>query len=82
MVLRVHTLAVDLWDGRTIIVRLACYATLLDATSEQRANWNIAGAGYGIDWPEIDEDFSVEGLLRVHQPLRTRRIRGGKSRLV
>jgi len=24
----------------------------------------IAGAGYGIHWPEIDEDLSVEGLLR------------------
>jgi hypothetical protein len=30
----------------------------------QRANWQIAGAGFGIHWPEIDEDLSSEGLLR------------------
>jgi len=27
-------------------------------------NWKIAGGGYGIHWPEIDEDISTEGLLR------------------
>ena len=34
-----------------------------DATPEQRANWEVCGAGYGIHWPEIDEDLSTEGLL-------------------
>ncbi len=58
------TMAVDLVDGRTIVVPLAWYPTLLDATPEQRANWKISGAGYGIHWPEIDEDLSTEGLLR------------------
>jgi hypothetical protein len=27
-------------------------------------NWKIAGGGYGIHWPELDEDISTEGLLR------------------
>jgi hypothetical protein len=57
-------LVVDLMDGRTIAVPLAWYPRLESATAEQRANWEIAGAGYGIHWPEIDEDLSVEGLLR------------------
>jgi hypothetical protein len=56
-------LAVDLVDGRTIIVPLAWYPRLLHATPEQRANWQIAGAGFGIHWPEIDEDLSTHGLL-------------------
>ena len=30
----------------------------------ERENWGIAGAGYGLHWPDIDEDLSVEGLLR------------------
>ncbi len=30
----------------------------------ERNNWRIAGGGYGIDWPDIDEDLSTEGLLR------------------
>ena len=57
-------LSVDLADGRTIIVPLAWYPRLLNATPEQRANWQVAGAGFGIHWPEIDEDLSTEGLLR------------------
>jgi hypothetical protein len=58
------TLAVDLADGRTIIVPLAWYPRLLSATHEQRTHWKIAGAGYGIHWPDLDEDLSTEGLLR------------------
>jgi hypothetical protein len=57
-------LIVDLMDGRTIAVPLAWYPRLADATSKQRADWEIAGAGFGIHWPAIDEDLSVEGLLR------------------
>lgn len=58
------TLRVELLDGRTIIVPLAWYPRLLHATPQQRAKWKIAGGGYGIHWPAVDEDLSVEGLLR------------------
>ena len=57
-------IGVDLFDGRTITVPLAWYPRLLHATSEQRANWRISGAGYGIHWPDIDEDLSTQGLLQ------------------
>lgn len=59
-----HRLIVDLMDGRTIAVPLAWYPRLFDATADQRQNWRIAGAGFGIHWPDIDEDLSTEGLLR------------------
>ncbi len=58
------TLSVDLVDGRTITVPLVWYPRLLHATAAQRENWQIAGAGYGIHWPDIDEDLTSEGLLR------------------
>ncbi len=58
------TLSVDLIDGRTIIVPLVWYPKLLHATPGQRANWQICGGGYGIHWPDIDEDLSTEGLLK------------------
>ena len=48
----------------TIAVPLAWYPRLLAANAEERADWEIAGGGYGIHWPRIDEDLSVEGLLR------------------
>jgi len=57
-------LSVELFDGRTILVPLAWYPRLAEATPAQRLNFEIAGGGYGIHWPEIDEDLSTEGLLR------------------
>jgi hypothetical protein len=58
------TLTVALMDGRTISVPLVWYPRLLKATAKQRKNWQIAGGGYGIHWPDVDEDLSTEGLLR------------------
>jgi hypothetical protein len=57
-------LKVRLMDGRVISVPLAWYPRLLHATPSQRNNWEIVGGGYGIHWPDIDEDLSTEGLLR------------------
>ena len=59
-----HSLSVDLMDGRTITVPLAWDPRLSMATAEQRARWQVCGGGYGIHWPEVDEDLSTEGLLR------------------
>ena len=50
-------------DGRTISVPLAWSWRLSDATSEQRAHYEIFGDGTGIRWPDIDEDISVRGML-------------------
>ena len=58
------TLTVALMDGRCISVPLVWYPRLLHADDAQRRNWQVAGGGYGIHWPDIDEDLSVEGLLR------------------
>lgn len=58
------TLSVNLRDGRTISVPLAWYPRLLNGSMAQRKNWRIAGGGFGINWPELDEDLSTEGLLR------------------
>jgi hypothetical protein len=57
-------LSVDLMDGRTISVPIAWYPRLASATAEALAKWEIAGGGYGIHWPDLDEDLSTEGLLR------------------
>ena len=57
-------LQVKLMDGRTISVPLAWYPRLFHATPQQRQNWQVCGGGYGIHWPDVDEDLSTEGLLR------------------
>ena len=53
----------QLMDGRTISVPLAWSWRLSEATAKQRANWEIIGDGYGVHWPDIDEDISAEGML-------------------
>ncbi|MEK7404788.1 MAG: DUF2442 domain-containing protein [Acidobacteriota bacterium] len=57
-------LSVSLMDGRIITVPLAWYPRLLHGSPKQRSRWEICGGGYGIHWPELDEDLSTEGLLR------------------
>ncbi len=57
-------LVVGLMDGRRISVPVGWYPRLANASDDARANWEICGGGYGIHWPELDEDLSTEGLLR------------------
>ena len=59
-------LTVHLEDGRIISVPITYFPKLLNASAEQRQHWRLIGKGQGICWEEIDEDLSVEGLLRVH----------------
>ena len=68
---RVHTVTftedtftVELKDGRAITTPLAWVPRLLHAAPAQRENWQVSGSGYGIHWPDVDEDISTEGLLR------------------
>ena len=57
------TVSVDLEDGRTIAVPIGWYPRLAHGTLAERANVQISGAGYGMHWPELDDDIGVEGLL-------------------
>ncbi len=56
-------IAVDLLDGRTIIVPLVWYPRLVHGTGKERKNWRLIGRGEGIHWPDLDEDISVQNLL-------------------
>jgi hypothetical protein len=58
-------LQVTLSDGRIISAPLAWSPRLVAATPAQRQNWRLIGGGVGIHWPDIDEDISVKGLLRL-----------------
>ncbi len=56
-------LCLFLADGREIRVPLSFYPRLKNATKQQRDNYQIAGMGTGIHWPDIDEDLSVNGII-------------------
>ncbi len=57
-------LVVHLVDGRKLSVPLVWFPTLLEASPEQRNSFRLIGDGEYINWPELDEDLSVAGLLR------------------
>jgi len=57
-------------DGKDYQIDIAGESELLrNATQEQRENFEISPAGYGIHWPDVDEDLSIDGLIGVkHAP--------------
>jgi len=57
-------LVVGLKDGRRISVPIEWYPRLAHCSAVELSNWQICGGGYGIHWPDLDEDLSTEGLLR------------------
>ena len=53
-------------DGKEYKFRLTDISRrLADAPSEKREEYEISPAGYGIHWPLIDEDLSIDGLLGI-----------------
>jgi len=38
---------------------------IANATEQQRAHLIVSPSGYGIHWPEVDEDLSIDGLIGV-----------------
>ena len=66
---------VDLVDGRTLGVPLAWFPLLLHASPEQRLRYRIGARGNGLHWAELDEDISVEGLLKGDGDMTNRALR-------
>ena len=64
------TLTAELNDGRTISVPVAVpvawYPRLQEATAVERENFRLIGGGEGVHWPDLDEDASIENVLRGH----------------
>jgi hypothetical protein len=58
------TLTVTLRDGREISAPLDWFPKLWHASMQDREVWEPAAAGHGIHWPRIDEDLSIDGLLK------------------
>lgn len=52
-------------DGRSYRIRWTdCSPRLLAASDWQRRRFDVSPSGYGIHWPEIDEDLAIAPLLR------------------
>jgi len=48
---------------------------LARASSAEQSEFEVSPSGYGIHWPLIDEDISIDGLLGIsHQRVPKRKI--------
>ena len=53
-------------DGVSIERKLKDVSPLLDAAEEEvQKEFEVTPSGYGIHWPLIDEDISIDGLLGI-----------------
>ena len=57
-------LFVELSTGRVLVVPHSYTKRLENATEEQIKEYRLVGNGRGIHFPLIDEDISVEGIIR------------------
>jgi Protein of unknown function (DUF2442) len=57
-------------DGNNIQCELKDVSPLLAAAKEEELKeFEVSPSGYGIHWPKIDEDISIDGLLGIaHKP--------------
>ena len=59
-----HFLALTV-DGEEYRLRWEdCSPRLAKATPTQRAHFEVSPSGYGIHWPEIDEDLAITPLIQ------------------
>jgi len=57
-------------DGKKYEINLTEQSDrLARASQEQRENVEVSPSGYGLHWPGLDEDLSIDGLIGVkHSP--------------
>ncbi|OHD55752.1 MAG: hypothetical protein A2Y33_14020 [Spirochaetes bacterium GWF1_51_8] len=52
-------------DGESYEIDLSKQSKkLAESPDEIKNNYTVSPSGYGIHWPEIDEDLSIDGLLK------------------
>ena len=57
-------------DGKEIVINLTKTSKrLLKASKNERETYKVSPSGYGIHWPLIDEDLSVDALLSIKHSL-------------
>jgi hypothetical protein len=50
-------------DGREVSIPIAWFPRLIGAHSDQLSNYEISPSGYGIHWPDLDEDISIKAFI-------------------
>jgi len=53
----------EISDGRIISIPMSWFPRLAGANRDQLKNFEISPAGYGIHWPDLDEDISIKSFV-------------------
>jgi hypothetical protein len=52
-------------DGRDYRIDLRPHSKKLASADERtKMNFELSPSGYGIHWPELDEDLSIDGMIK------------------
>jgi hypothetical protein len=59
-------------DGKKYCFKISDISQKLEAASpDEREKYELSPSGYGIHWPALDEDLSIDRLLGIkHKPSR------------
>jgi hypothetical protein len=83
--IRDDAVVVELADGRTISAPLAWYPRLVHASEVERQNVRLIGGGSGLHWPDVEEDISIESIIRgrpsAESPASLKRWLGNRANL-
>ena len=53
-------------DGREYRIDLRQHSKKLAAADQRtKENFELSPAGYGIHWPELDVDLSIDGMIKA-----------------
>lgn len=58
-----NELIANINDGRTISIPLSWFKQLENASLEKLKHFEISPSGYGIHFPELDEDISIKSFI-------------------
>ena len=50
-------------DGRSVSIPIAWFPRLMDAQADQLSNYEVSPSGYGVHWPDLDEDISIKAFI-------------------
>ena len=55
-------------DGREYQIDLRQHSKKLAAADQRtKENFELSPSGYGIHWPELDEDLSIDGMIKARK---------------
>jgi len=59
-------------DGRDYRIDLRQHSKKLASTDERtKMNFELSPSGYGIHWPELNEDLSIDGMIKAAKARKT-----------